>query len=529
MSLVLELEKEILKRRLAQKKFSHFVTYTMPSYQMTPIHEVLADVLNLFAYGRIKKLIVTMPPQHGKTELSTKRLSSFILGINPNLQIAIASYSATQVRKFSIHIQRIISDRKYHNIFPDTLLQNNSDKSPLISKLSELEEKIRYSEIANNWGKRAIIERQIIELENKIGERGGLPYIKTMEEFEVVGHSGALKAIGRGGPLTGNLVDIMILDDLYKDYTEGNSPVTRESVLDWYKSVVRTRLHNDSQELITFTRWHDEDLIGSLEKSEKVILLTKREQLENPDPTVWYKVNFPALATEECKLNEFDGRELGEPIWAKRHSKAKLENDRNLDPEKFESLHQGDPRPKTGLLFSGFGTYMVRPKMKYRKNYTDTADQGSDFLCSINYEVGMDDNIYIIDVYYTQEPQEVTEPGTAEFLNRFGRVHATIESNNGGRAFARNVDRLSGKKHTIDWFHQSENKESRILTNAAELQRRVFFPYNWEGKWPGFSNHILKYRRNFKANKYHDGIDALTGCLEHSGLILDGKDSLYKW
>jgi len=483
-------EREIELRKLredAPKFFFPFVQYTFPAYQDTRVHRSIAEILDCFAKGIIPKLIISMGPQHGKSELSTRRLPAYILGRNPDIQLTVASYSTTHARKFGIQVQRIISDRTYHDIFPNTTLQGS-----------------RYQ----------------IESESN--------YIKTQEEFEVVGRKGTFRAVGRGGALTGNTVDCMIIDDLYKDYAEGNSPIIREATQDWYISVVRTRLHNNSQELIVFTRWNENDIIGFIEKTENVILLTKREQLENPEKGAWYKMNFPSIATAECFVNEFDGRKVGEVVWPSRHSKEKLEADRALDEEKFASLHQGDPRPKTGLLYTQFNTYTRKPDLRSRKNYTDTADQGTDYLCSICYDVCVDDNIYITDIYFTQQPQEVTEGETTEMLNRQGIVHAVIESNNGGRAFARNVDRLSGYKHFIEWFHQSQNKESRILTNAAEIQRRVFFPLNWEGRWPEFASHIKGYRRNFKSNKYNDGADALTGVLEHSGVSV-GENALYQW
>lgn len=98
-------------------------------------------------------------------------------------------------------------------------------------------------------------------------------YLQTSEEFEIVGYGGSFQSVGRGGGLTGNKVDIAILDDLYKDAAEGNSPTVRESVWEWYTSAVKTRLHNGSQELIVFTRWHEEDLIGILEDKEGVRVL----------------------------------------------------------------------------------------------------------------------------------------------------------------------------------------------------------------------------------------------------------------
>jgi hypothetical protein len=79
-------------------------------------------------------------------------------------------------------------------------------------------------------------------------------YLRNSDVIEMVGRKGSLRVVGRGGSLTSKTVDVSILDDVYKDYAEGNSPIVRAAAWKWYTTVVRTRLHNDSQELIVFTR-----------------------------------------------------------------------------------------------------------------------------------------------------------------------------------------------------------------------------------------------------------------------------------
>jgi len=482
-----KIKTEIQRRILARNHFLNFTKYMMPAYQDTFIHINYSNILNYFAEGKIKKLIITMPPQHGKSDQSSRRLPAFMLGINPDLAITVSSYSTTFARKFSTQIQRIIAEQGYNNLFPKTTIS-----------------KTKFTEKSYN------------------------KYARTKDEFEIVNHKGILRAVGRGGALTGNLVDVMIMDDLYKDYAEGNSPVIRESVIDWYISVVRTRLHNQSQELIVFTRWHEEDLIGYIEKKENVEILCKKEQLENLNSDIWYKINFPAIATSECKKNEFDLRDLNVPLWSNRHSLEKLKIDRVLDSEKFESLYQGDPIPKKGLLYVGFNIYVKMPNILSRNNYTDVADTGKDYLCSICYNICEDNCIYITDIIYTQEDNTITEQKVATMFNKNRTGEAVIESNSGGRAFGRNVDRLSGFKHTIIPYFQNTNKESRILTNASELQRIVYFPMNWTGRWVEFARDLLKFKKNFKANKHDDAPDALTGCLEHSGLFYDSSEALWR-
>lgn len=456
---------ELARRELARRNLLDYTRFTMPEFDNTPFHEVYYEILNRFAHKQIKKLMVTIGPQHGKSEGSSRRLPSFVFGRSPNTKIAILSYAAEFAHGFNRDNQRIINSPEYQILFPDTKISNTPG----------------------------------VDLSDYHGS-----FQRTSTVFDILGTKGKLKAVGRKGQITGDPVDMAIMDDLYKDAMEGNSPQIRDSVIEWYTSVVMKRLHNDSQQLIVFTRWHAEDLIGWLEEKSEVILLDNWAQLDNPRDDVWYKINFPTIQNKEP--TELDPREMGEPLYPKKHSLQKLEEEREIDPEKFESMNQGDPTPKAGLLYTqGFGEYHAKPtNFKKIANHTDVADTGSDYLCSINYGVGLDDYIYILDVYYTQEAQEVTEPGTAQFLKRsFVRI-SDMESNNGGRGFARNVDRELKGQIIINAYHQTLNKESKILTNAAECQRKILFPMNWKSKYPLFAKHLLQFKRKFRANKHDD-------------------------
>ena len=458
-------------RRSASKHLLSFVKYTFPDFELTEFHEVYYELLDRFAHGKIKKLIITVGPQHGKSEGSTRRLPAFMFGLNPNKKIAIGSYNATFARKFNRDVQRIVDDEVYHSVFPNTTL-NNSNVVTVSSS-----------------------------------------YLRNSDEFEIVGHTGSLKAVGRGGPLTGNTVDVIIMDDLYKDYAEGNSPIIRDAVWDWYTSVVKTRLHNHSQELIVFTRWHEDDLIGRLEKKEQIITITSMDDLNNIPSGAWVKINFESI--KESEKTEIDKRDKGVALWSERHSIEKLQEVRSLDPENFNCLYQGNPISREGLLYGDFKTYSELPQMRIIKNYTDTADTGNDYLCSIVYGEPLsdtDNHKYIIDILYTQDPMETTEGATIELLNRNGVHQADVESNNGGRGFARVIER--GSDASINWFHQSKNKESRIYSNSAKVNREVVFPDDWHIRWAEFYNHVTSYKKVFKANKHDDCADALTGIVE---------------
>lgn len=455
---------------LCRASFPMFAGAMREELHLTPMHITYYTILEAFARGMVRRLIISMPPQHGKSEGSTRLLPAYLLGINPDLRIAVASYSDTFAKKFNREIQRIIDTPEYKAIFPDTALNSSNVVS-----------------VTSN-------------------------HLRNASEFEIVGHAGGLKVVGRGGGLTGNRVDIMILDDLYKDAMEGNSPTIRNAVYEWYTSVVRTRQHNNSQELIVFTRWHEEDLIGEILQREPFVEIKSLTDLRGIPHRTWAYLNFEAI--KENEPTEIDPRQPGEPLWAERHSLEALNERRAFDPHTFEALYQGHPTSKFGLLYGAWQTYSELPKEIVRyANYTDTADTGDDYLCSICYVVGKDGNCYVTDVLFTKESMEVTEEATAMLLTRNNTRVAYIESNNGGRSFARTIQRLAPRVK-VEWFHQSGNKESRILSNSATAQHNIFMPADWSVRFPEFFHHLTTFRRSFKANAHDDGADAITGIAE---------------
>ena len=338
-------------------------------------------------------------------------------------------------------------------------------------------------------------------------------YIRTADEVEIIGRRGGLLSVGREGSLTGNRVDCFVLDDLYKDALEANSPLVRANCWEWYTSVVRTRMHNASRELVVFTRWHEEDLIGALAVREPVEELRAWSQLDTLPADRWLHLNFEALKT--APPTEVDPRQPGEALWERQHGAALLEAKRRLDPLQFEAMYQGRPSAREGLLYGlNFAEYDCLPhEIVRRANYTDTADTGDDYLCSLSYAVDADGVIYITDAVYSREPMEATEPLVGEMLVRSDTRQAAIESNNGGRGFARAVQALAPGVR-VEWFHQSGNKEARILSNSATALHLVRFPRGWNLRWPELYAHLTTYRRKFRANRWHDAADVVTGIVE---------------
>jgi len=457
------------QRGLGERNLLSFTRHTLPSFAPAPFHLAYYEVLTRFAIGEIKKLMITMPPQHGKSEGATRRLPAFVLGQDPDKRIAIVSYNAIKARKFNRELQRIMDDDHYYELFPQTLLAGQAS----------------YQE----QGRRS------------------RNYARNSDECEIVGYQGSFKTIGVGGSLTGEPVDMLIMDDLYKDASSAWSPVIRQNVADWYDTVASTRLHNDSQQLLVFTRWHMEDLAGRLLEQEGVY-----DPIENPQG--WLLVSFPAI--QNRPPSEQDPRAEGEPLWPERHSLEKLLEIKGRSPTVFESLYQQNPQPSQGLMYEEFTCYTDLPSRSYSVAYIDAADSGADYLCALFYKEAEDGN-YITDVLYTKDPMEVTETTLTYMLQQHQVERCHIESNNGGNLFVSNLQQRSwdtGNRLTrFNPFHQNQNKTARIFAASASVQKLIKMPLDWKKRFPKFARDLAGYLR-VGTNAHDDAPDALTGSIE---------------
>jgi hypothetical protein len=160
--------------------------------------------------------------------------------------------------------------------------------------------------------------------------------------FETVSHRGFYKSVGVGGSLTGTPGDIGIIDDPIKDAMEAESQTYRARIWDWFTQVFLTRLHNDSQIIITQTRWNLDDLSGRILKAM------------NNDNS-WTVLSLPAIC--EGSVNDNDPRYIGQALWEEKHSLKRLNEIKAANPRAFHALYQQEPKPfEGGLIYPRFKT-----------------------------------------------------------------------------------------------------------------------------------------------------------------------------
>ncbi len=449
------------KCELARRNFFDYCHLKAPTFYKKD-RAFLIDLCNQlqdFYNSDEEVFIVNMPPRHGKSR-TVGCFVEWLLGNNQKEKIMTGSYNETLSGTFAKSVRNTISEVK-----ADAASTVFSDIFPNV--------RIKQGDGAMNmWSL----------------EEGFMNYLATSPT----------------GTATGFGASILIIDDLIKSALEANNAAVLEKHWEWFTNTMLSRLEEGAKVIIVMTRWHSEDLAG--------------KALE------FYRESGAKVRHISYKALQEDGSMLCPEILSLKSYQSKI---KAMGADIASANYQQEPIDIKGRLYSTFKTYEKLPKdsngnllFSEIKNYTDTADTGDDYLCSINYGV-YNKEAYVLNVLYTKAPMEQTEPATAELL--FGdKVNAAdIESNNGGRGFARSVERILLQKHRsnktiIRTFTQSKNKVARIISNATWVMEHVYFPVNWKDRFPEYYNAMVKYQREGK-NKHDDAPDCTTGIAEKIG------------
>ena len=313
----------------------------------------------------------------------------------------------------------------------------------------------------------------------------------AMDRWSLVDGYNNFLATSPKGSMTGFGADYIVIDDLIKNSYEARNELILESHWQWFTDTAFSRLEEGGKIIVIMTRWATNDFAGR-------ILDHFGDKVEH--------INMAAIQP--------DGTMLCDEILSRASCEEKK---RAMGVDIFNANYQQEPIDIKGRLYSnGFKTYDGNlPEFKQVCAYIDTADTGADYLSGYVYGRTFQDEAYILDTIFTAEPMEVTEPATADMLWRNEVNVADIESNNGGRGFARNVERIlrqdyRSNKTSMRWFTQTHNKVARILTASTWCMEHVYFPAGWQNRWPQLYEDLMRYQRTGK-NAHDDAEDALSG------------------
>ena len=445
-----------VKKELARREFWQYCKLTSPGFykENRGFLKNFANTLQWFVQESDKKiLVINAPPRHGKSRTATMFVD-WVFGVyGHDKKIMTGSYNEILSTTFAKSVRDTIAEEPTEGV--------------LVYRDIFPKTRIKYGEAsASKWSLEGSSQAN---------------YLATSPK----------------GTATGFGCNLMIIDDLIRSSDEAYNENTLAKHVDWFNNTMLSRTETGFKLIIIMTRWSTKDLAGYI--------------LDNFDDVI--HVSYKAI--------QDDGTMLCDEILSHEDFDFKT---KNMNKDIILANYQQEAIDIKGRLYTSFKTYKDIPKdekgnalFDYILSYTDTADEGRDFLCSICYGV-YQDSYYILDVLYTKEGMEVTEPLTAAMFAKHKVGCAIIESNNGGRGFARNVERImkdDGNFHTtVKWFHQSQNKRSRILSNSASVMNNVLFPVNWMDKWPDFSTDILRYQKEGK-NLHDDAPDCLTGVYEN--------------
>lgn len=421
-------------------------------------HRMICDKLNDVLTGKTRRLIINIAPRYSKSELVSRNFIAMGLAINPAAKFIHLSYSGDLALGNSVAVKDIVKSEDYQRLFGVEIAVGTDTKS--------------------QWN---------------TTKGGGLYATSSLGQVTGFG-AGAIENEGDDWQFGGAIV----IDDPIKP-ADALSDNNREAVNLHFETTIRNRVNSrNTPIIIIMQRLHEHDLCGYLMELE---------------PDEWEVLSVPCISYNE------DGEE--EALWPFKHTIEELHKIESANQFVFDTQYMQNPKPLEGLMYSKLRTYEVLPmEQSIRKNYTDTADKGADFLCSVCY-VETPSGMYVTDVLYTDKPMEYTEVKTAEMLLINGTQLVKVESNNGGEGFARNVEknvRLQGTpvalKMRFTSFFQGLNKNVRIFSHSAEVQNLIFFPSDWETRWPQFAQAVKGYRKVGR-NAHDDAPDVLTGMVEN--------------
>jgi predicted phage terminase large subunit-like protein len=198
----------------ARNGLLNYILYTKPTFEVNWHHRIMCRVLNMFVQKEIERLLVFAPPRNAKSEIVTRRLTSYILGRDPNHKLIAASYSMKLAKRMNRDVQSIMLGDRYKRLFPDTRLVEKGGQA------------------------------RKVEIEAGV-------WVRNSERFDVVGREGQMLVAGVGGGLTGEGADTASVDDPCKNMKEAQSETWRESIWDWWTSTLLTRLSTFGRVLLT--------------------------------------------------------------------------------------------------------------------------------------------------------------------------------------------------------------------------------------------------------------------------------------
>lgn len=483
MSQVKAIAKELIRRELVARDLMAFTQNFERNYQPGWVHYDICKRLEQFSQDvadqKSPRLMLLIPPRHGKSTLASQMFPAWHLGRYPHHEFMNVGYNLDLPTKFSRRVRQILGFEDYRNIFPDTKLDPRSQS-------------------VESW---------------------------------LTTELGGFKAAGVGGGLTGMGAHVMVIDDPIKNMEEADNFEHREKLEDWYFSVAYTRLAPGGGVLIIETMWHDDDLAGRL--------MSKMDA--SPEADQFTVVRYPALSEKyEYRHRETYAmyadseaiyqdkpewellREPGVALHRERYDEVFLNRVRQNSPERvWSALYQQNPVPESGLFFTEDDFHMLPafPEYEYSRffmawDFAISEKQHADYTVGVCLMMDRHERLYLVDMARFRGGAQRIATEFVNMIHRWDRfkgsnINIGVEDGQIWKAMSliiKGAMREERLHHPITTLTALSDKRVRANPLQGRMQNRALY---FRGDVKGFSDLKKEFLR-FPAGKHDDIVDAMS-------------------
>jgi predicted phage terminase large subunit-like protein len=524
-----EAKAEKARRELARRHLLHFGEYVYGWFEAAPHLEVVAEAL-LEVYRYIEsggeegngRLMVFLPPQTGKSTLVSMIFPGWLLGRRPNTKIALTSYVSGLAERNSRNVRAIIESGEYANVF----------------------------------GSKSVVE-DVVALSKDS---------RSVSDWLLgAPHTGGVIARGVGGGLTGHALDLIVIDDPFRDRKDADSDSRREDVENWYQSAVYTRARKGTAIVVMHTRWHEDDLAGRLMKrmvqdehadQYKIVVLPaqalppapfdsaqgKGLQTEDSEDeeagtssTATDEMRYASDETEQRRWMEKGvflpmvdplGRQAGESVWEKEYPSSSMAKRRaNATESEWWPVYQQIPRSKEGQMFNRDNVRLVKAlpnTCEHFVRYWDKAgtEGGGARSAGVLMTKSAEGQYIVCHVEKGQwssgkrnrRMEDMAQRDAATHGNEHVEIWVEQEGGSGGKESAEfSVKLLAGHRVKKETAVGSKELRAEPFADQVEAGNVALLVGDWNEEY-------LRELESFPQGKYKDQVDASSGAFNKLAL-----------
>lgn len=452
---------ELLRRRRARKSLIDYAKYQWPGYRDAAHHRLIAEHLEKVESGEIKRLMITMPPRHGKSMLASEFFPSWFIGRNPDKYIVAATYAQELADDFGRKVRNQIADDTYATLFPGVGLKSDSTSS----------RRFHVTQPSDNF---------------------------------TTGQNGAYFAVGVGGPLTGRGAHLLLIDDPVKNREDAESEVIRKKTKDWYTSTAYTRLMPGGCIVVIQTRWHEDDLAGWLQDEHKhegwVIL--DLPAINDAGEALWPE-QYPVETLEQIK------RALPPRDWSALYQQRP--SPETGDYFKVEWLHDYETAPPLETMKTYMGS-----------DYAVTSN-GGDYTVHAVIGVDPQNRMWLLDLWRAQASSDVWVEAWCDLVKKWKPSQAAEETGQIKSGVGPFLTKRARERQVYTWRRQFPTRGDKAV-RAQSIRGRMaqdglMVPRN--APWlSDFKNELA----SFPVGVHDDQVDALGLVGQLLDLISSGRE-----